>query len=274
MTLNYPPILMYHSISRSVDDPNLLCTSPERFNAQMGYLKRHRLRGVSTRELLHAMKAGRARGLVGLTFDDGYEDFLHTAVPIMESYGFSATVFAVGGMLGGRNSWKHAYEPRPDMRLLGATGLREVSQRGMEVASHSMSHPILTDLNTESLEKEIFESRRVLCETLGEEVEGFCYPYGRLDGAAIRTVRGAGYTYACAINTLIEGKCYDLPRVPIMGDRDTSLRFAVKFRFFSQARTAKRKLHRSVCGSLAGLVGLSRAEPTRQPTRPDEEMTH
>ena len=49
-----PRVLMYHSISRQGDN-DALCTSPERFEAQMLYLKRHNLRGVTMRELCRAM---------------------------------------------------------------------------------------------------------------------------------------------------------------------------------------------------------------------------
>jgi peptidoglycan/xylan/chitin deacetylase (PgdA/CDA1 family) len=125
-----PRILMYHAIARLANDPNRLCTSPERFEAQLLHLRRRNLRGVSMRELHQAMSTGDARGLVGLTFDDGYEDFLHTALPVLKRLGFSATVFVVGGMLGGENNWDHAYEPRPRMKLLGAEAIREVSERG------------------------------------------------------------------------------------------------------------------------------------------------
>src|SRR3712207_3456782 len=104
---------MYHSVSRITDDPNLICTSPERFHTQMLQLKRHNLRGVAVRELRRAARAGSAKRLVGLTFDDGYEDFLYCAVPILERFGFSATVFVVGGMLGQENDWEHMYAPRP-----------------------------------------------------------------------------------------------------------------------------------------------------------------
>jgi hypothetical protein len=61
-----PRVLMYHSISRQ-GDYDALCTSPERFEAQMLHLKRHKLRGVTMRELCRAMNTGDARGLVGLT---------------------------------------------------------------------------------------------------------------------------------------------------------------------------------------------------------------
>jgi peptidoglycan/xylan/chitin deacetylase (PgdA/CDA1 family) len=205
----------------------------------MLYLKRRNLRGVSIRELLRAQDAGNAKGLVGLTFDDGYEDFLYTALPILERYGFSATVFVVGGMLGGKNDWDHWYSPKPTMRLLGAADLREVSERGMEIGSHSTSHAKLPDLDIESLEREVSHGRQVLSEVLGEAVEGFCYPYGILNNTSIQAVRRAQYTYACAVNARVEWNIYDLPRIPV-SQVDNPLRFAAKLRIHSHYRAVKR----------------------------------
>jgi hypothetical protein len=48
-----PAILMYHSISPYSSDPYQITVSPARF------------------------------GLVGLTFDDGYSDFMHYALPVL-----------------------------------------------------------------------------------------------------------------------------------------------------------------------------------------------
>lgn len=231
MSSSHPRIFMYHAITHLADDPNMLCTSPERFEAQMLYLERRNLRGVSARELHRAMEAGDTRGLVGLTFDDAYEDFLHTAMPILERLGFSATVFVVGGALGGENDWKHMYEPRPRMTLLGAEGLREVSERGMEVGSHSMTHPRLAGLEPDLLHREVNESRRILGEVLGEVVEGFCYPYGSSDDAAVRAVREAGYAYACAWWTHGRWSAHDLPRIPV-SERDGPLRFMAKLSIY------------------------------------------
>jgi peptidoglycan/xylan/chitin deacetylase (PgdA/CDA1 family) len=206
-----PGILMYHAIARVADDPNRICVSPRRFEAQMRYLKLRGLRAVSVRELLRAAGTERARGLVGITFDDGYDNFLYAAMPILERFGFSATVFAVGGMLGAENAW----DERPRMKLLGAKGIREAAKRGMEVGSHSMTHKRLSGLPTAQLQEEVADSRRVLGELLDEPVEGFCYPYGNLDGGATRAVRQAGYSYACACWTRAESNMYDLPRPPV-----------------------------------------------------------
>jgi peptidoglycan/xylan/chitin deacetylase (PgdA/CDA1 family) len=222
-----PGILMYHAIARVADDPNRICVSPGRFEAQMRHLKRRGLQGVSVREMLRASGTKHARKLVGITFDDGYENFLYDAVPILTRYGFSATVFAVGGALGAENTW----DERPRMRLLGAEGIREAAKRGMEVASHGMSHIRLAGLPAARLEEEVTESRRVLSEMLGETVEGFCYPYGSLDGAAARGVRRAGYSYACACWTRVECGIYDLPRAPVW-EMDGPSMLAAKLKTF------------------------------------------
>ena len=222
-----PAILAYHAITRAEEDPNRICVSPQRFEAQMLYIKRRGLRGVSVQELLRATGAGNNAGLVGITFDDAYENFLDFAVPILEKCGFSATVFAVGGMLGSSNFWDES----PRMKLLGEEGLREAARRGMEIGAHSMSHIRLAGLPAAQLAEEVGESRRVLEEVLDEPVEGFCYPYGSLDVAAAQATRGAGYSYACACWIRAESNVYDLPRPPVW-EFDGPLMLAAKLKLF------------------------------------------
>ena len=229
MSSRWPTILMYHAVTRLDPDPNRLGVSPQLFEAHLIHLKKRGLRGVSMRRLLEAIDKGDARGLVGLTFDDAYQNFLTEAVPLLERHGFRATVFAVGNRLGAMNEWEHMYEPRPPMRLMDAGGLREVTARGMEVGSHTLNHARLPGLVPHLLQEEVAESRSLLSEVLGEAVEGFCYPYGGLDKAAIHAVRDAGYSYACAWKTQLEHSKYDLPRIPV-DQKDGQLRFKTKLR--------------------------------------------
>jgi peptidoglycan/xylan/chitin deacetylase (PgdA/CDA1 family) len=130
-------------------------------------------------------------------------------------------------MLGAENAW----DERPRMKLLGAKGIREAAKRGMEVGSHGMTHTRLSGLPTARLEEEVAESRRVLSEVLDEPVEGFCYPYGSVDGAAAQSARRAGYTYACACLTRVESNIYDLPRPPIW-EIDGPLMLMAKLKVF------------------------------------------
>ena len=240
MGSRWPTILHYHAVCPFSDDPNKVLTSPGAFEAQMRYLKRRNLRGVSMRELRRAVSMGSTRGLVGLTFDDGYENNLYRALPILERLGFSATVFVCAGMLGEENDWKHDHEPRPRMKLLGVEGVRELSARGMEVGAHGMTHSELPGMEAETLEEEVSGSRQVLGEVLGEAVEGFAYPYGALDSAVVHAVRRAGYGYACSVVARIERSGYDLTRTPVTDD--DLLKFAVKLKIFPQYHAARKLL--------------------------------
>ncbi len=69
---------------------------------------------MSLSELLRAQEQGKARRLVGLTFDDGYGDYVEQALPILQRHGMTSTLYAVAGRIGGTND--HAcvigdYEP-------------------------------------------------------------------------------------------------------------------------------------------------------------------
>ena len=243
MSFRRLPILMYHSICQYENDSSEDSTSPERFQAQMQYIKRHNMRGVSIRELVQAVSLGNAKRLVGLTFDDAYEDFLPVALPVLERLGFTATLFVIGNMPT-KAHWEHErgrHQPMPRRKLLGVDSVREVAARGMEVGAHGMSHVDLSSLETKQLEEEVSGSRRVLSDVLGETVEGFCYPYGRVNSTAIQAVRKAGYAYACSIHSRVERTVYDLPRVPI-AERDHLPRFAAKLKIYSQYYAAKQIL--------------------------------
>src|SRR5262245_45277787 len=96
-----PFVLMSHSVADRDSDPYRITVTPDRFTRQMRWLARHRLRGVAMGELLGAAQRGSTKGLVGLTFDDGYADFPRHVVPVLARFGFTATVFVVAGRLGG-----------------------------------------------------------------------------------------------------------------------------------------------------------------------------
>jgi peptidoglycan/xylan/chitin deacetylase (PgdA/CDA1 family) len=187
---------MYHAVADVSYDPNLLSVSPRRFAAQLAWLERLGLRGVSVGALVAAMRAGRARGLVGITFDDGYASVLENAVPELARRGFSATVFVISDRIGGKNEWDDG-TPWP---LLSAAQIGELAAAGMEIGSHSATHTRLAGAGPEVLRAEIGGSRERLSRITDAEIRGFAYPYGDMDAAARRAVRDAGYDYACAVS--------------------------------------------------------------------------
>jgi peptidoglycan/xylan/chitin deacetylase (PgdA/CDA1 family) len=81
-------------------EPSAMCVSPKCFEAQMAELRRLG-RPVSLRHLGATLAAGvSVRGMIAVTFDDGYEDVLSVALPVLERERIPATVFFVAGNAG------------------------------------------------------------------------------------------------------------------------------------------------------------------------------
>lgn len=224
-----PMILMYHGVADVAEDPNQLHVSPSRFAAQMTWLQRLGLRGVAVGTLLDSMRAGRPRGLIGITFDDGYASVLETAIPELLRRGFTASVFVVADRLSGTSEWDEGAA----WPLLAARQVADLAAAGMEIGSHGATHVRLAGLDAGQLRAEVSGSRTSLSELTGVPVRGFAYPYGSMDAPARHAVRQAGYEYACAVRTPpADLGLMALPRVYV-GERDGAVRF-----------TAKRVLHR------------------------------
>lgn len=219
-----PVVLMYHSVIPYDQDPYLVTVRPTRLERQFWWLRDRGLRGVSVSELLSARDAGRARGLVGLSFDDGYADFAEYVVPALRRHGFTATVYVIAGHLGGDNHWD---QDGPRKQLMTADQVAQVAEDGVEIGSHGLHHVSLPGLPAEALVAETVRSRRILREISGQPVTGFCYPYGDLSPTAVAGVRAAGYDHGCAIwRSELSGRLA-LPRTYV-GDVDTGVRLRAK----------------------------------------------
>lgn len=219
-----PAIAMFHSVSPYDEDPYLVTVTPERFDRQMRWLRRRGLRGVSVGELMAASRHGAGRELIGLTFDDGYADFIEYALPVLARYGFGGTVFPIAGRLGGLNDWD-ALGPRKP--LMSADQVRKAADAGIEIGSHGLRHVSLPGLAQTALAAEAAESRAILTEAIGRDVTGFCYPYGHIDASSVTAVQQAGYSYGCAIWRSASTGPHALPRVYV-GEADGALRLWAK----------------------------------------------
>ncbi|RPE43790.1 polysaccharide deacetylase [Streptomyces sp. Ag109_O5-1] len=221
-----PWVAMYHSVGDCSDDPYRVTVTPGRLEKQLRWLRRRGLRGVSVAELLAARARGEGRRLVGLTFDDGYADFLDHALPLLDRWGCGATLFVLPGRLGGDNAWDPLGPRKP---LLTADGIRRAAAGGVEIGAHGLTHVDLTKADADTLGAETAESRSLLQDLIQSPVDGFCYPYGTVDRRAVDAVRDAGYGYACAIDPGDLNGVHALPRVHI-GENDHAVRLFLKYR--------------------------------------------
>jgi len=95
--------------------------------------------------------------------------------------------------------------------------VRELAKRGHEIGSHSVTHPILTNLDKTSLTLEMGRSRSLVREWTGQHVEGFCYPNGDHDERVVSAARAAGYKYACMLRRGIACDSTDRMALPRRG---------------------------------------------------------
>jgi peptidoglycan/xylan/chitin deacetylase (PgdA/CDA1 family) len=185
------PILMYHRINYvTASTPEItrhLTVDPADFARQMGWLKRHGYHTVTQRELFDALMCGDrlARKPIMITFDDGYRDAYRHAAPVLERLGMRATAYVITGRISGS-----------DPSFLTWKQVRGLERRGVEVASHTVSHAGLTGLSDQAALNELVRSRKTLERKLGHRVPWLAYPYGDYDAHVESLARQAGYRLA------------------------------------------------------------------------------
>lgn len=193
------PILGYHRIVDTIPahDCCWLCVTRKQFERQLDWFSRLGFRTLALEEV----GARLARGEripphhFAITFDDGYVDTLSVAAPVLHRFGFTATVFAVAGLVGDWNTWDdHRQCLAP---LMTWEQLAKWIRMGFSVGSHTVSHPRLSQLSRLDALAELRDSRRTLEARLGVPVRAFCYPYGDWSAETCELVPEAGYTVAC-----------------------------------------------------------------------------
>ena len=197
MTSSSPiPILMYHAIDAR---PSVVTLHPRAFRWQMEWLNNQGYTCISLREFGRLMRAGEdlpARCAI-LTFDDGYQSLYTEAFPILQVYGFSATIFLVSGFCNRDNRWPGQPQSIPTMDLLSWNEIHEMARFGIEFGSHTITHPRLDRLPADAIKEEVVMSKVILEDRIGRPITTFAYPYGHYSDAVKETVRNT-YDLACS----------------------------------------------------------------------------
>lgn len=138
----------------------------------MKYLSENGYSSIGLNELPGAVENGSsASRFVVLTFDDGYRDFCDNAFPILEKYGFKATVFLATGLMGIKRSALVGKE------IMDWSDARKLQKQGIVFGSHTVNHPILKKLILKDVENEVRISKEEIESRLGKVVDSFSYPY-------------------------------------------------------------------------------------------------
>ena len=200
------PVLLYHSITDDASsEVTRFAIAPKVFEEHMRHLAEEGYSSMTVTEflpvLLSQASPGDRSGVlpdrpVLVTFDDGFRDFLTTAVPIMQRHGIVATLYATTGFMGDDGA---PGANRSGDEMLSWRELAEVAGQGVEVGGHTHSHPMLDTLPHAAARDEITRCKALIEERTGAPVASFAYPHGYSSAWVRRVVAEAGYTSACAV---------------------------------------------------------------------------
>ena len=220
------PILVYHQIAPAPPRGSPcrgLYVDPKAFARQMAWLKVWGYTGLSMSGLEPYLRGERTGKVVGITFDDGYQNNLTNALPALSKHGFSSTCYAVSGLLGKTNEWDESVGIA-QTALMNKAEIRQWVAAGQEIGAHTRQHLNLVAIDDASCRSEIGLGKTELESVTGQPVRHFCYPYGRYAAKHVTMVGDFGFTTA---TTTQRSRCHaqtdllQLPRIGIV--RSTSL---------------------------------------------------
>ena len=87
----------------------------------------------------------------------------------------------------------------------------------IEIGSHTISHPLLTETSTDQIENELVLSKTFLEGIFKKPVKYFAYPSGNYNSLVISKVKKAGYKAAFGIDKVnrLGHPIYEIPRIGI-----------------------------------------------------------
>jgi len=239
-----PSILMYHSIADNSRDPSTV--SVRAFREQIAWLAESEFEVVALSFLNRSIRArnlGDLNKKVVITFDDGCEDFMDNALPILLDHKATATVFLVTQMLGGKTFWK---ESKARVPLMSEDQVRTIKAKGMNLGSHTATHANLPLLDDKTLQQELKDSYDALTR-IGESFYALAYPWGQWSEQVVKAAKAIGYECALTVEGQMQLEAvnpYILPRVTMR--RDMDLRRFRSLLMRTRAEMKLRKRYRAV----------------------------
>lgn len=200
------PILMYHYIRVAPEGDTLgqnLSVTPDNFDIQIKGLVDDGYASIKMSDLVDPELKAISQAIhdqkkpIVLTFDDGYEDAYTNALPVLQKYQMIGTFYIIRNYVG-----RSEYMSQDQIDKMAADG--------MEIGSHTLTHPNLASLSEEDQYNQIHDSK--------DNATTFCYPAGKYNDTTLNLVEGAGYTTAVTTNIGIASEksdMFELPRVRV-----------------------------------------------------------
>jgi peptidoglycan/xylan/chitin deacetylase (PgdA/CDA1 family) len=202
-----------------------------------------------------------------VTFDDGLENIIENALPELAKRSIPATLFIVTDCFGRNRDWEHrGGDDTRHEKVMTAEQLKAIASDSIAVGSHSMTHPLMTNIPEDRLKQELLGSREKLEKLLNRQVSLFSFPYGGFNEQTVSASRLAGYkrvftalpVYACSVpNEFETGR---VGTAPTDWPLEYRLKLAGAYRWLPYAYSLKKRVRGVLGGAQAKSVKADSTE--------------
>jgi peptidoglycan/xylan/chitin deacetylase (PgdA/CDA1 family) len=191
-----------------------------------------------------------------ITFDDAFENFVDVALPELHKRNICSTMFVIPDALGKTFGQAGCAE-----RVMSQQQLLNLPEALVTVGSHTLTHPMLTQIEEARAREEIVNSRSKLEQILNRKVAVFSFPFGDFNDRLVGICREAGYKY---VFTTLPGFAFSRGDEFVVGrvrvdPTDWSLEFLLKlagaYRWLPLAFSIKRSILFAMRGASGSPTG-------------------
>lgn len=201
--------LLYHRVTEQKSESKYSLNVNE-FERQLKYLRDNGYVTVLPAEILKKKYQKNPSKTIMISFDDGTEDHYSIVYPLLKRYGFKGIFFVITKYIDHSGS-------------LSSQQIAEMSHGGMEIGSHSYSHPLLDDLRYNEVYKELELSKDQLRKVCGKGIVSFAPPGGWYNSDTLKAAHEVGYKFffGCEIGKNdLRKRPFVFKRVEVTGNVD------------------------------------------------------
>ena len=213
-------VIYYHSM-KETDVPG--------FSKQMVYLANKC--SVVKPSKIKNMSSDKGKILTAITFDDAFVSVFENAMPVLKKHNLPAAVFVPTGNLGKNPLWTLSDDcSDSNETVMNEQQIMELDKNGFDIFSHTVSHPVLTEIEFDMLMNELKDSKEALENILNHPVYAVSYPHGAYNSNVCNAAKEVGYKQAFTIQPLFVDESTDDMRIGrfVVSPKDGLFKFRLK----------------------------------------------
>jgi len=172
--MNNPDIFSFHNVSNKIN------------------LGLNNISTIKFKRILNSLLELSKSKEIEICFDDGYEDILLNAAPLIKNNTIPVTIFPITKYIGKYNKWDVNFIINRKKHL-DYNQLKFLNTNSWKIGSHGHNHISYKVLTKDQIYKDLKKSKDLLEDNLNIEITTFTPPFGHIDNDILPLIADAGY---------------------------------------------------------------------------------